>query len=457
MSRLIHVSTLIALILALAAPAVAAEVLELWHDPADDIYNEDRVDIHWTLSAGVDSVQVDFDDGEIVMVDPDAVPLRHVYVNTGRYDLELTLWENGQPTVHLERNFVVVRQRPIPGDDYMFVHHSTGRNILRDAGVRSILASHPARDAADIKLWDHDYHSGNTYTGITEPDSTVHPDWSYGIEANDITPFGWWTIFCGNSTFRDSLLTTYDVLLLKNDHGTGDITSDTQLQAYKDAYLNIRDVLDLYPDKRFVLVSGPPRRPEDITNAEADRAREFYDWLQSPEFMNGHPHISFFDLFDLLAYPDDPDDPERNMLRSQYRRPYIMTDSHPNFYANSVIGPQFADKLIRIAQPGWIREVTPAAPPAAGLHLMPNRPNPFNPATVLSFELDTDGPARLEIFDVSGRLIRRILDSIGLPAGRYAYRWDGLDARGRPQPSGVYLYRLIRGDESVGRRMTLVR
>lgn len=460
MARSITYSTAFALILVLAVLAVtaaAAEVLQLWHDPADSLYNEDRVDIFWTFDPGVDSVRVDFGDGEAVMASSDATPLRHVYRDAGRYDLTLTLWENGAPTLHEARNFAVVRQRPIPGDSYMFVHHSTGRNLIRDSGVRSRLDLHNEQTGTSIRFWDHDYDSGNTYTGIIEPDSTVHSDWSYGEEANDITPHGYWTIFCGNSAFRDSLFNRHDVILLKNDHSTGDIDSDAQLAAYVDDYLQIRDVLDQYPEKRFVLVSGPPRRPEDTTNARSDRARAFYDWLQGPGFMNGHPNISFFDLFDLLAYPDDPDDPERNMLRLEYRRPYGLTDSHPNEYANSVIGPQFADMLIRIVDPTWIREVTPAVPPAAGLRLLPNRPNPFNPATVITFELERAGPVRLEVFDLSGRRVRRILDSTRTPAGRYAHRWDGLDERGRAQPSGMYLYRLTSGAEVAGRRMTLVR
>ena len=445
------------LALSLASGPAAAQVDALWHVPEDAIYNEDRVDISWTLDASVDSVEVDFGDGEQVVVVPDEIPLRHVYLNAGRYDLELTLWSDGSTTTYTETNFTVVRQRSIPVGSFMFVHHSTGRNMLRDSGVRSLLAAHDAEAGTDIRLWDHDYHSGNTYTGIILPDSTVYPDWSYGAEANDITPDGYWTIFCGASSFRDSLFDRHGVIVLKNDHSTGDIASDEQLARYQDDYLAVRDVLDRYPEKRFVLVSGPPRRPEDADVAEADRTRAFYDWLQGPEFMNGHANISFFDLFDRLANPDDPEDPERNMLREEYRRPYGDTDSHPNEYANSVIGPEFADMLIRIVDPEWIRIVTPAATPSPGLRLLPNHPNPFNPLTVITFELDRDGPVRLEVFDLSGRRVRSILDSTHTPAGRYVRTWDGLDDRGRAQPSGVYLYRLSGGTETAGRRMTLVR
>ena len=441
----------------LCTPLYAGSVQTLWHEPVTDIYNEDRVDIHWTFSPGTDSVQVDFDDGETITITPDLDTVRHIYRDAGRYDLILTLWENDTPTVHDEQDFVVVRQRPIPGDNYMFVHHSTGRNMMRDSGVRSLISSHNERHDTAIELWDHDYHSGNTYTGIIEPDSTVYPDWSYGEEANNIEPSGYYEIFCNDSAFRDSLFSRHDVIVLKNDHTTGDITSDGQIASYQSWYLEIRDVMDQFPDKRFILVSGPPRRPEDITNAEADRARTFYDWLQSPTFMNGHPNISFYDLFDALAYPDDPSLSERNMLRSEYRRPYIMTDSHPNTYANSVIGPTFADMLIRVVDPSWVAIVTSTPVVGAGLSLHPNHPNPFNPSTAISYELERPGLTSLFIFDLSGRRIRSILTPTMQQPGLYTLRWNGRDDLGRALPSGAYLYRLTSGADAMSRRMVLIR
>jgi len=452
-TRLVGLLTLVLF----CSPLHAGSVQTLWHEPVTDIYNEDRVDIHWTFSPGTDSVQVDFNDGETITITPDLDTVRHIYHDSGRYNLTLTLWENGTSTVHDEQNFVVVWQRPIPGSNYMFVHHSTGRNMMSESGVRSLIALHNDRHDTAIELWDHDYHSGNAYTGIIEPDSTVYPDWSYGEEANNIQPLGYYDIFCNGSAFRDSLINSHDVIVLKNDHSTGDITSDSQIVAYQSCYLEIRDVLDQFPDKRFILVSGPPRRPEDISNAEADRARTFYDWLQSPTFMNGHPNISFFDLFDALASPDDPSDPQRNMLRSEYRRSYGDTDSHPNTHANSVIGPAFADMLIRVVDPIWIAVVTSTPIVGAGLSLHPNHPNPFNPSTAITYELERPGLTSLFIFDLSGRRIRSILTPTMQQPGLYTLSWNGHDDQGRALPSGVYLYRLASGADATSRRMVLIR
>jgi flagellar hook assembly protein FlgD len=60
------------------------------------------------------------------------------------------------------------------------------------------------------------------------------------------------------------------------------------------------------------------------------------------------------------------------------------------------------------------------------------------------------------VFDVTGRLVRRLVDGT-LPAGDHAIEWDGrTDAMGS-MPSGVYLYRLEAGGEAVERRMLLLR
>jgi hypothetical protein len=53
------------------------------------------------------------------------------------------------------------------------------------------------------------------------------------------------------------------------------------------------------------------------------------------------------------------------------------------------------------------------------------------------------GPAstRIDLFDVSGRLVRRIFDGEKTP-GMHLHTWDGTDDRGRPVDTGVYYLRL---------------
>ena len=84
-----------------------------------------------------------------------------------------------------------------------------------------------------------------------------------------------------------------------------------------------------------------------------------------------------------------------------------------------------------------------SATPVAGrvFALQPAAPNPFNPSTRLSFTLSEGGPVRLEIYDISGRLVRILVDEVR-PAGEYEVRWAGRSDGGRPVASGTYFARL---------------
>ncbi len=94
--------------------------------------------------------------------------------------------------------------------------------------------------------------------------------------------------------------------------------------------------------------------------------------------------------------------------------------------------------------------------PAVRLALLPARPNPFNPRTQISFDLPDERHARLDVYDVRGRRVRRLLNGV-LPAGRQAVVWDGHDDQDRPVAAGVYLVRLRAGRETRTRGVTLLK
>ena len=80
-------------------------------------------------------------------------------------------------------------------------------------------------------------------------------------------------------------------------------------------------------------------------------------------------------------------------------------------------------------------------PPAPTVRMERNRPNPFNPETTILLHLSTAAPVRLAVYDITGRLVRTLVDG-PLPAGTSAIRWDGRNDGGRSVGSGVYLSRL---------------
>jgi flagellar hook assembly protein FlgD len=88
--------------------------------------------------------------------------------------------------------------------------------------------------------------------------------------------------------------------------------------------------------------------------------------------------------------------------------------------------------------------------------LAQNTPNPFNPRTVIRFDLGRESRVRLEVFDVAGRLVRVLQDG-RLPAGNHVAAWDGRDDHGRQLSSGTYFYRLDDGDQELTRKMLMLR
>jgi len=69
-------------------------------------------------------------------------------------------------------------------------------------------------------------------------------------------------------------------------------------------------------------------------------------------------------------------------------------------------------------------------------------PNPFNPSTRLTFSTEREGPAKVLLFDIQGRLVRTLVDAGRLPAGDHEYGFNGKGDRGEKLPSSVYFYRV---------------
>ncbi|MEN8006967.1 MAG: M1 family aminopeptidase [Candidatus Krumholzibacteriota bacterium] len=95
--------------------------------------------------------------------------------------------------------------------------------------------------------------------------------------------------------------------------------------------------------------------------------------------------------------------------------------------------------------------------PGATAVLGQNYPNPFNPSTTISFNLAAPGPVLLRVFDVSGRLVRTLVDDGDLAAGNHQAVWSGQDQSGRAAAAGVYFYKLDAAEYSRTRRMTMVK
>jgi hypothetical protein len=111
-----------------------------------------------------------------------------------------------------------------------------------------------------------------------------------------------------------------------------------------------------------------------------------------------------------------------------------------------------------------------------GFQLNQNYPNPVNPATTISFELDStlfeeDKPVvvSIRIFNVPQQLVA-VPKAVNHPLGEVAVEnleyagpgvkeafWDGTDRHGRKVTSGIYYYQLVVNGERAVRKMVVAK
>lgn len=84
-------------------------------------------------------------------------------------------------------------------------------------------------------------------------------------------------------------------------------------------------------------------------------------------------------------------------------------------------------------------------------------PNPFNPEAVVTFSTSKPGPVRAHLFDVRGRMVRRVLDDPSLPAGRHVLTLEARGQAGMALASGVYFFRLDGPDGVTTKRVAVAK
>ncbi len=95
--------------------------------------------------------------------------------------------------------------------------------------------------------------------------------------------------------------------------------------------------------------------------------------------------------------------------------------------------------------------------PVNSAGLLQNIPNPFNPHTTIAFELPTQTAVSLRVYDLSGHLVKVLLNNKVFAEGRHETAWDGRGDTGGQLASGTYFYRLQAGEYSETKSMILVK
>jgi len=167
------------------------------------------------------------------------------------------------------------------------------------------------------------------------------------------------------------------------------------------------------------------------TNANSDSCDVFYNICLDPLFVdneNGDYHLTEDSPCIDAGDPDSPNDPDDTICD---------------------IGVYYFDQAI-----SGLDEHT-EYPTATSL--VRNCPNPFNPQTVIEFDLRKPTSISLDIYDVKGRLVKALANEAIYSAGSHSLVWRGDDEHGYALPSGTYLVRLSTEDGVEARKVSLIR
>jgi hypothetical protein len=105
-------------------------------------------------------------------------------------------------------------------------------------------------------------------------------------------------------------------------------------------------------------------------------------------------------------------------------------------------------------EPDNVNKDEPQLPSQMGLEVYPN---PFNSQTIISLSLQGGGEIDIGIYDVTGKLVRKILKGGELKKGTYKYAWDATDAFGKTVCSGIYFVRASTPQGKLSKTLTLIK
>ncbi len=88
--------------------------------------------------------------------------------------------------------------------------------------------------------------------------------------------------------------------------------------------------------------------------------------------------------------------------------------------------------------------------------LMQNFPNPFNPSTIIKYQLSNPGNVEIKIFDINSKCIKTLFNGFQTK-GDQSISWDSRDDNNKQVASGVYLYQMKFNDQIINKKMLLIK
>ncbi|MBI9032130.1 T9SS type A sorting domain-containing protein [bacterium] len=90
------------------------------------------------------------------------------------------------------------------------------------------------------------------------------------------------------------------------------------------------------------------------------------------------------------------------------------------------------------------------------IKFLKNYPNPFNPTTTISFQIDEKGETVVEVYNVKGQKVNTLSKGHREP-GNHTIVWDGRSTNGKPVASGLYFYKVSINGHNKTKKMLLIK
>jgi len=404
-------------------------------------------------------------------------------------------------SVHAQQGALVVSAHPVSSDNFTQVESWPGNGIARELPVDCV--AHRI-DAVDVMSYSNCHNGGieldtwyrllncgfrlpasaGTDAAMNRLDSSPLGGFrSYARIAGDVvSPAAWFEALAAGRTFvtNGPLITRFEIGGL----ASGDSCRFAGPGAVVSGEISVRSV---YAISRVEIVRNgavaatlnidPPRGTVDTSfsvslfESSWVAARVYGDkrgWITAGNFLFAHTSPVYFtvggrrvlvrdDAEFICQYIEDLE----LLARTKGQWPDTLQSSR--VFRELAAARAWYDALAH----GGVSLVHPGTPSVLRCE---NAPNPFGGGTVIAFEVpgpaarpaagdspgSRDSPVTLAIYDVSGRLLRRLV-AAPLSAGIYRVVWNGRDGRGREVPSGIYFARFSAGERAFSRKMIRIR
>ncbi len=254
--------------------------------------------------------------------------------------------------------------------------------------------------------------------------------------------------------------TTFDSVLVEDAEGApGDPVAVT-VYAYNELDLaKIALALDYGSELlTFDSVSFLGTRCESEQNRTVQSFPSSHKLYVSIEFGQITPLASDYGPIAVLHFTIDQDAPEgiisidSTTVGINTVTQYTLTTAN----GSELIWPLFYAGNLEVKISTDIEDITDLASLPTEYSLSQNYPNPFNPSTNIEFSLPKAGHVKLEVFNILGRSVRRLIDR-DLPAGEHRLVFDSRTDKGTSLATGVYFYRLSTESYQTTKKMLLMK